>query len=92
MDSRGESLAQGRKTITPNAQKMTAGRTGGNTTAMRASAPSSALLVPPPESLPPPPAAAVLALNKMGYGPRLGVIGAFNALGSDGDERHSRPG
>ena len=56
---------------------------------MRAPTPSSALLVPLPESLPPLPAAAVLALNKMGYGPRQGDIGAFNALGSDGDERHA---
>lgn len=43
-----------------------------------------------PEPMPlgePPPSMAVLALNRMGFGPRPGDIAAFNALGADDDAR-----
>jgi len=38
-------------------------------------------------ALPEPPSAAVIAINRMGFGPRPGDIAAFNALGSDDVER-----
>src|SRR5262245_60223362 len=37
----------------------------------------------------PPPAGAVIALNRMGFGPRPGDIAAFNALGSTDAQRLS---
>jgi len=89
MESRGKSTVHGHTTMTRNVHNLTARGTRGNATAMRTSAPTTVVETPPPKSLPPPPAAAVLALNKMGYGPSQGDIGAFNALGSNGDERHT---
>ena len=35
----------------------------------------------------PPPGAAVIALNRMGFGPRPGDIAAFNALGATDAQR-----
>jgi uncharacterized protein (DUF1800 family) len=39
------------------------------------------------KALPAPPSAAVIALNRMGFGPRPGDIAAFNALGSTASQR-----
>jgi len=37
---------------------------------------------PPSKTLPTPPSAAVIALTRLGFGPRPGDIGQFNSLGS----------
>ncbi len=39
------------------------------------------------KALPTPPSAAVIALNRLGFGPRPGDIGEFNSLGSDDFQR-----
>jgi len=41
----------------------------------------------PPEPVLPPVPLGIIALNRMGYGPRLGDFDAFNALGATDDER-----
>ena len=50
--------------------------------AMRRRRPST-----PAKGLPPPPAAGIVALNRMGFGPRPGDLAAFNALGADDPSR-----
>ncbi len=42
---------------------------------------------PPSKALPTPPPAAVIALNRLGFGPRPGDIGQFNNLGSTDELR-----
>jgi len=68
-----------------HAQQQRAFTTAGRTTAMRSPTPirpdraSKAVEATPP--------AAVVALNRMGFGPRPGDIAAFNALGTTDEDR-----
>ncbi len=41
----------------------------------------------PSKAVPDPPSAAVIALNRLGYGPRPGDVAAFNALGASDETR-----
>ena len=43
--------------------------------------------IPQEKSLPAPPPAAIIALNRMGFGPRPGEVPAFNALGGNDADR-----
>lgn len=55
----------------------------GRALAMRTAGPAPAVA----KAVESPPPAAVIALNRMGFGPRAGDIAAFNALGSTDQER-----
>jgi len=57
----------------------------GRTTAMRE--PSRPRPAGSSKEVEAPPPAAVIALNRMGFGPRLGDIGAFRALGGNSQAR-----
>jgi len=59
--------------------------TSGRATAMRS--PTSSRSAGFVKSVEAPPSAAVIALNRMGFGPRAGDIAAFNALGGTDAER-----
>jgi uncharacterized protein (DUF1800 family) len=61
---------------TPEGQRATHMRRGDNSRVTR-----------PTKSLPTPPPAAVIALNRLGFGPRAGDISAFNALGGNDPQR-----
>jgi hypothetical protein len=63
-------------------------REGRRTVAMRRQQPTRGRSIRlKTRTVPTPTSAAVIALNRMGFGPRLGDIAAFNALGSTGSQR-----
>lgn len=76
-------LATGGLTVLSSGRSLATAEPGRGPIAMR----SSQRQTPQRNGVPPLPEAAIIALNRMGMGPRLGDVEAFNALGATPQER-----